>query len=95
VLVRALGPSLGAYGIVGPLPDPVLDLRDGNGNLLFSNDSWRSDQEQQISDTGLAPSDNRESAIIATLLPGSYTALVHDANFATGVGLAEAYDLEQ
>jgi hypothetical protein len=94
VLVRALGPSLGAFGITSPIPDPVLDLRDGNGDLLYTNDNWRSDQAQQISDTFLAPSDNREAAILATLAPGSYTALVHDANFGTGVGLVEAYDLE-
>jgi acetyl esterase/lipase len=94
VLVRALGPSLGALGIAAPLPNPVLDLRDGNGNLLFTNDNWRSDQEQEIRDSTLAPTDNRESAIIATLQPGSYTALVHDATFATGVGLIEAYNME-
>lgn len=94
VLVRALGPSLGALGISSPLPDPVLELRDGNGNLLFTNNDWRSDQEQEIRDTGLAPSNKLESAIIATLQPGSYTALVHDVNFATGVGLVEAYNLE-
>ncbi len=94
VLVRALGPSLGAFGIGSPLPDPVLELHDGNGNLLFTNDNWRSDQEQQIIDSLLAPSDNRESALLATLQPGSYTALVHDANFSTGVALVEAYNLE-
>ena len=94
VLVRALGPSLAAYGVPAPLANPVLDLRDGNGNLLFTNDNWRSNQEQQILDTGLAPSDDHESAVVATLLPGSYTALVHDANFSTGVGLVEAYNLE-
>lgn len=94
VLVRALGPSLGALGIASPLPNPVLELHDSNGNLLFTNDDWRSDQQQAISATGLAPTDKQESALIATLQPGSYTALVHDVNFATGVALLEAYDLE-
>jgi acetyl esterase/lipase len=93
VLVRALGPSLAPFGIGSPLPDPVLDLHDGNGSLIFSNDDWSSDQRQAIAATGLAPTDNRESAILATLQPGSYTAIVHDANGATGVALVEAYDL--
>ncbi len=94
VLVRALGPSLASFGISSPLPNPALELHDGNGNLLSSNDNWRSDQEQQILASKLAPSDNRESAIVATLQPGSYTAVVYDAGLATGVALVEAYNLE-
>ncbi|MEP6602220.1 MAG: hypothetical protein ABJB49_10500, partial [Nitrospirota bacterium] len=93
VIVRALGPSLAAQGVSGPLPDPVLELRDGNGNLLFTNDNWRSGQEQQIIDTTIPPTNDLEAAIVATLAPGSYTALVHDSQSRTGVALVEAYDL--
>jgi acetyl esterase/lipase len=93
VIVRALGPSLAAAGVSSPLPDPVLQLFDGNGNLLGTNDNWRSTQEQQIINTGVPPTNDLESAIVATLDPGHYTALVHDSQFRTGVALVEAYDL--
>lgn len=95
VLIRALGPSLVPFGISGALADPVLEVYDGSGNLLFSNDNWRATQAQEISATDLAPTSDREAAVLATLIPGNYTALVHDARFSTGVGLVEAYDLEQ
>jgi acetyl esterase/lipase len=94
VIVRAIGPSLTAAGIANALPDPVLSLFDGNGSLIFTNDNWRTAQEKQISDTGVAPNDDHESAIVATLTPGNYTATVSDAHQASGVALVEVYDLE-
>ncbi len=94
VIVRALGPSLAAAGVNSPLPDPVLQLFDSNGNLIGSNDNWRSTQEQQIISTGVPPTNDLEPAIVATLNPGNYTAVVHDSQFRTGIALVEAYDLE-
>ncbi len=93
VIVRALGPSLAAAGVNSPLPDPVLALFDSNGNLIGANDNWRSTQEQQIIDTGVPPTNDLESAVVATLEPGNYTAMVHDSQARTGVALVEAYDL--
>ena len=93
VIVRALGPSLAALGVSSPLKDPYLELHDGNGALIASNDNWRSTQEQQIINTTIPPTNDKESAIVATLNPGNYTAVVRDANFGTGVALVEAYDL--
>ena len=93
VLLRAIGPSLSAVGIPNPLPDPVLEVYNPNGALLFANDNWRATQAQAISDSGLAPEDDRESAILATLAPGSYTAMLHDAGEGSGVALVEVYNL--
>jgi hypothetical protein len=93
VVVRAVGPSLVPYGISGALMDPKLELFNGNGSRIFTNDNWRSDQAGQISATSLAPTDDRESAIIATLQPGGYTAIVSGAQGSTGVGLVEVYNL--
>ena len=95
LMVRAIGPSLGAYGVTGPLADPILELHGADGSLIYQNDNWRSEQEQQIVATQLAPSDDRESAIIATLPPGQYTAVIRGANGASGVALVEVYNLEQ
>ena len=93
VIVRALGPSLAAFGVTNPLPDPVLEVYDSNGTLTAANDNWRSIQEQDIQAT-LPPTNNLESAIVARLVPGVYTAVVHDASHSTGVGLVEVYNLE-
>jgi hypothetical protein len=95
VLVRAIGPSLTQYGVSGALPDPTLELHDQNGSLIFQNDNWRTDQEQQILDSTLAPSDDKESAIIATLQPGGYTAVVRGQNNSTGLALIEVYSFDQ
>jgi subtilisin-like proprotein convertase family protein len=100
VIVRAIGPSL---PLAGKLPDPTLELRDANGALLRFNDDWRvgsqgfPSQETEILATGLAPSDNGESAIVATLPANGagYTAIVRGFNDATGIGLVEAYDLDR
>lgn len=94
VLVRAIGPSLTEQGIAAPLADPVLELHDANGKLIASNDNWRSSQQSEITATSLAPPDNRESAILATLAPGNYTAIVNGANNGTGVALVEVYNLD-
>ena len=94
VIVRAIGPSLGALGVSGALQNPIVELHDDNGNTLGTNDDWRATQEQEIIDTGLPPGDDRESAIVMDLLLGNYTAIVSGAGSTTGVALVEIYDLE-
>lgn len=94
VLVRGIGPSLTPLGVSGALADPTLDLHDGNGALLASNDNWRSDQETEIDATGLAPDDDAESAILQSLAPGAYTAILRGVADTIGVGLVEAYNLD-
>jgi hypothetical protein len=93
VVVRAIGPSLLAAGISDTLPNPVLELYDDNGAEVFANDNWQDAQAQLITASGLAPSDNNEAAILATLSPGGYTAMVHDANGRSGIALVEVYNL--
>jgi uncharacterized delta-60 repeat protein len=93
VIVRAIGPSLGQYGITNPLQDPTLELHDGNGALISFNDNWKDSQQIDIQATGLAPSNDAESAILATLSPGPYTGIVRGNNNTSGVGLIEAYQL--
>lgn len=90
VLIRALGPSL---PVPGALSDPVLELHDSTGALVATNDNWRTSQQNEIIATGLAPNNDKESAVLATLNPGAYTAIVRGASNATGVGLVEVYDL--
>ena len=94
VLVRAIGPSLAQFGVNGVLLDPVLELHNGNGTLIVQNDDWRSDQEQAIINSGFPPSDNHESAILATLAPGNYTAIVRGKNSTSGIALVEVYNLQ-
>jgi hypothetical protein len=93
IIIRALGPSV---QVPGALPDPTLELRDQNGGLITSNDNWQDNPSQasQIQATGIPPKDPRESAIVRSLNPGSYTAIVRGANAATGIGLVEVYDLD-
>ncbi len=93
VIVRALGPSLGSSNVTGVLQDPTLELRDSNGALVALNDNWRDTQEGFITSAGLAPGDDREAAIFATLPAGPYTAVVQGQNATTGVGLVEAYNI--
>ncbi|MEY2497605.1 MAG: hypothetical protein QOD12_1161, partial [Verrucomicrobiota bacterium] len=95
VVVRALGPSVGAAGISGAMQDPTLEMRDGNGAILAQNDNWRTDPAAaSIMTLGLQPHDDRESALLATINPGGYTAIVRGVNGSTGVALVEAYDLD-
>jgi hypothetical protein len=93
VLVRALGPSLGSAGVASPLADPTLSLRDANGNVIANNDNWQDSQQADIAATGKAPPNTKESAILALLAPGKYTAIVAGKNGTTGVGLIEFYSL--
>ena len=106
VIVRAIGPELGAppYNIPDALANPSLELHDGMGALIASNDNWRttiiggiitSDQFRDILRSGYAPGDRRESAIIAELPAGNYTAIVRGVNNTTGVALVEVYDLDR
>jgi hypothetical protein len=94
VLVRAIGPSLASYGLQGALSDPVMELHASDGSLIYQDDNWRGVQGTAIAATGLAPSDDRESAIIITLDPGAYTAIIRGANGSTGVALVEIYALD-
>jgi len=96
VLLRGIGPSVSSGGVPVPgrLEDPVLELHDGNGTLLTSNDNWKdSPQRSEIEGSGLAPSDDKESAILRTLNPGAYTAILRGKDDSSGIGLVEAYDL--
>ena len=95
VILRGIGPSLTASGITGALQDPALELHDSTGVLLQSNDDWQESLDSgEIIDSGLAPSDPREAAIIARLSPGSYTFILSGVNNTTGVGLVESYTLD-
>ncbi len=94
VLARAIGPDLTNRGVPGALQDPTLELRNATGDLLASNDDWRSTQESDIIATTVPPNDNRESALIQTLPPGGYTAIVRGKDATTGVGLVEVYALQ-
>ena len=93
VMIRAIGPSLTSHGVAGVLQDPTLELIDSSGATIASNDNWRSSQEAEITASGLAPTDDNESAIIRTLTPGNYTAIVRGAGSTSGVGLVEIYRL--
>jgi hypothetical protein len=93
VIVRAIGPSLTQQGITNPLLDPTLELHDGSGAVIAFDDNWRDSQQTEIQATGLAPSDDRESAIFRTLSPGNYTAIVRGKNITIGVALVEVYGL--
>lgn len=97
VIVRAIGPSLTQFGVVGALPDPTLELRNSSGGLVAFNDDWHDTQPAEIIGTGLPPSDNLESAIVTTLPANNsaYTAVVRGFNNATGIGVVEAYDLDR
>ena len=93
VVVRAIGPALGNFGIMGALQDPTLELRDVNGVLIAGNDNWKQTQQADLQSTGLAPSDDRESAILAILNGGNYTAIVRGSGNTTGVAIVEVYNL--
>jgi hypothetical protein len=102
VIIRAIGPELTQYGVPNPLFNPTLELHGGTGALIASNDNWQqtviggiitANQVRDITNSGYAPSDGRESAIIANLVPGNYTAIVRGVNNMTGVALVEVYDL--
>jgi hypothetical protein len=97
VIVRAIGPSLSHFNISGALADPVLELHGPSGFTTLTNDNWKVPASNQaaVAATGLAPTDDLESALVATLAPGSYTAVVrgNPITSASGVALVEVYDL--
>ena len=93
VLLRAIGPSLTHFGVPGVLADPVMELHGPTGFATITNNNWRDTQEAAIQATGIPPTDNLESAILATLNPGAYTAIVRGNNGTSGVALIEVYDL--
>ncbi len=93
IVLRAIGPTLSSFGITQPLQDPTLELRDANGALIAFNDDWNDNTPTAVKATLLKPSDNRESAIVASLATGNYTAIVRGKNGTTGVALVEAYRL--
>jgi hypothetical protein len=104
MIIRAIDPELSAppFNIPNALSNPTLELHDSTGALIASNDDWHetivggiitSDQWVDIANSGYAPTDGRESAIIATLPPGNYTAILRGVNNTTGVALVEVYDL--
>jgi hypothetical protein len=104
VIVRAIGPELSQHGVPFPLPDPTLELHDASGAVIASNDNWQTtvlggiitkDQVMDIQGSGYAPTQASESAIIADLAPGRYTAIVRGKNITVGVALVEVYDLDQ
>lgn len=96
VIVRALGPSLGLSGLSESqvLANPSLELHDASGRVIEHNDDWRHAQEAEITASGIPPSENAESAIVTTLAPGHYTAVVQGRHGAEGIALAEVYDLD-
>jgi hypothetical protein len=103
VIIRAIGPELTQYGVPDALANPTLELHNAAGTLIASNDNWQftiiggiitSDQSLEIPNSGHAPGNPLESAIIATLPPGNYTAIVRGVNNTVGVALVEVYDLD-
>jgi phospholipase/lecithinase/hemolysin len=90
-VLRVLGPSLTNGGVTNPLLDPMLELYDANGAQIETNDDWRSGRPSAVKATLLAPSDDRESVIVASLASGNYTALVRGKNGSTGVALIEMF----
>lgn len=95
IVLRALGPTVGSFGIVNFLSDPTIELRDGNGALIAFNDDWKTPSSQPTRAANLPPADDHESAIVAPFLPpGNYTAIVRGKGATTGIALVEAYNLQ-
>jgi len=94
VVVRAIGPSLTDFGVTGALADPVLELRNSDADLIAMNDNWMDNtpaDQATLTDDMLAPTNDLESAIVANLVSGLYTATVSGKDGTTGVGLVEVY----
>jgi hypothetical protein len=94
VIIRGIGPSLAGFGISGVLTDPLLELHEPDGSVL-TNDNWKATQAAEIQATGIAPSNDLESAIVVTLMPGAYTAILRGVNNGMGIGLLDVYDLDE
>lgn len=92
IVLRGRGPSLAAFGITDPLLDPVLELHGSNGSLITSNDNWKDTQRSQIEGTVFQPTDDRESVILASLAPASYTAILTGKANTAGIGIVEVFD---
>jgi len=95
VLIRAIGPSLTGFGVPNALADPTLELNGPSGFITITNDNWRDNQQAAIIATGIPPTNDLESAILVTLPPGPYTAIVRGKLNTSGVALVEVYDLNQ
>jgi hypothetical protein len=95
VVLRGLGPSLSRFNLSGLLSDPVIELRQSNGALIFKNDNWKDDQRAQIEGGIYQPTDDRESVIFATLPAAAYTVTLSGKNQTTGIGTVEIYDNDQ
>jgi hypothetical protein len=93
LVVRALGPTLTSYGVANALADPTLELHDGNGTVIRSNNNWKDSQQTQIQNSGYEPPNDLESAIAITVSSGNYTAIVRGNNNTTGVALVEVYQV--
>ena len=93
VMVRALGPSLTNSGVPNALADPTLELHDAEGAIIAFNNDWQDTDAVSIEATGIPPTNDKESAMVAILAPGNYTAIVRGQNDTSGVGLVEVYDL--
>lgn len=93
IVARAIGPSLGAFGLAGTLPDPVLQISDSSGKTIAMNDSWRDTQQTELQAANLAPADDREAAVLLDLAAGEYTAIVSGKSQTEGVALVEIYDI--
>jgi len=93
-VVRAIGPSLAAFGVTNALPDTTLQLRNQNGAIVRENDDWKTTQQQDLEATGLQPTNDLEAALVETLQPGQYTAQVRGKPEATGTGVVQIYFLQ-
>jgi hypothetical protein len=94
VLVRAIGPTLGDFGVPNALANPTLDLVNSSGTIIRSNDNWKDSQRPEIEAANLAPNHDEEAALVQTIAPGAYTAIVRGSGRTTGVGLVEAYNIQ-
>ena len=94
IVLRGIGPSLAQQGVAGALQDPELLLFDANGTIIEMNDNWRQAEQADVRTMNLAPSDEREAALVASLPRGNYTAIVRGRNGTTGVALIEAYNAQ-
>jgi hypothetical protein len=93
VVVRGIGPSLAKVGVSHALPDPTLELHRSDGSIILTNNDWRDTQQAELAASGLAPQDDRESAVVTTLAPGTYTVVIREQNGLNGTGLVEVYDI--
>ena len=93
ILVRGLGPTLGNFGVPDLLADPTLDLVNSSGTVIRSNNNWKDSQRSEIEAAGLAPNHDEEAALVETVAPGAYTAIVRGNGRTTGVGLVEVYNI--